>query len=340
MQTYPILLHVLTGDPIRHDDVIDGKPFIVDLSTIRFSDNAILDYNHQEENIESYVGTSRNFRVTGEGLFADGEIIQVKDNDPAGLLIAKLASKKFHYGCSPRLELGPYTVLRSGETAIVNGAERNGPLHIFRNSLVQGVAVTPYPTDEGTSVTLLSATGIVLLASNNPIIKENIDMADDNTTPDTPESPTLKEPLLKELADLVGAEKALELFQSGEDLQVLLDGAAIAAKLGLTAPATDTASLSDETKTVEDDPEKEKAAQLSDEPNPGDDEEKKKTAELSALTKKVGSLEKQIVNLSAKLTAARASDGIESSVEKPKTVPTVYSMEAELQRREKILSGN
>jgi len=262
IKKFPVLLHVLTGDVLRHCDINDGSPFIVDLETILFNDDAKLDYDHESQQIECVIGNCKNFRVTDEGLFADGLIIQTdEERDPVGLLLAKIRSKEIKYGCSPRIVLGLYVDLPEGNNAVVNGIERSGPLRIYKNSTVQGVAVSPYPTDEGTSVKLLSASDVVLLASNNSILKEIKNMADDSTIQDAPETPSLKEPLLQELADLVGAEKALELYQSDEDLQTLLDGAAVAAKLGLTATKAD-ASLSDETEMEEDDEEKEKAAQL------------------------------------------------------------------------------
>ena len=309
MQEFPVLLHVLTGEVMCHADVNGGKPFVVDLSSLAFSEDAKLDYDHETGAIECVIGTCTNFRVEEDGLFADGEILQDDENDPVRLLLAKIRSKKIKYGCSPRLALGPFEDIPKGHKAVVNGLERIGPIRHYKNAVVKGVAVSPYPTDEGTNVTLLSASNIVLLASNHSILQEKTSMADEpKEVPDTPEPKKLKDPDLAEFCEVFGPQKGMDLYQDGADIQEVRTLKDLLEKYGVPGAANAAAELSDKPT------EEETPVQTSESDPPKDEEEPKKTAELSAKTiqsleSKIVSLEKQVVNLSAKFTANLTDKG-------------------------------
>lgn len=150
-KTLNVGLIVLTGEELNKYPV--GR-FVVDLSSIRYHKETLpLDYNHEPEEILGSVG---GFRMTENGLEAFGNLFSTSDGDRADEIILRLQNGT-PYEVSPLLvtENADLIELADGEETQVNGRTFCGPMTIFRNAELRGVAICPYGTDKNTNVKIL-----------------------------------------------------------------------------------------------------------------------------------------------------------------------------------------
>lgn len=342
----------ITDEILTHPDVNDGNPFVIDLESMLLpgsGETLNLDFNHGN-GVDDLIGSCFNFSVAEVGLLADGVLVSLKEDDLADKLIQKMKAAKESPdlikppGSSPRIVLDDACSedIPAGETIDVRGKPRTGPFRFYKSGVLEGLTVTPYPTDKKSRVVLLSkAKGVVLLASFNPI-KEKKTMADTETTTPEGEETTSTTTALKLLADKIGPDKALEAYEkAGGDesgLQKILDAFDVLAENGIDFPeaAKDVAELS-----LDDD--EEKSPEILDEAvkeieTLEEEDEKKKsltTAELAKivkpLVKQIALLSKQNNSLAAAIKASSSGSALSgSNTDRDRTPPkTGYDRDAE-----------
>ena len=166
-----------------------------------------IDYIHDDGDV---IGYANKFNSEDGNLNVSGALVPYKDSDRASEIIHKAksgipyeASINFGGGKAPRIEEVP-----EGETVEVNGRTFAGPLTIFREWTLRGVAVCPYGYDGGTSTTFSQDQTIkVEIMDKDQTQEANTDTAvDSELALDTAEVPTVE-------ADEVVASEATELAE-------------------------------------------------------------------------------------------------------------------------------
>ncbi|MGL6195601.1 MAG: hypothetical protein ACRC2T_12345 [Thermoguttaceae bacterium] len=317
-----------------HPDIRKGEPFAINLACVTWAkDHLVVDYDHQPGLLNS-IGYCFGFTINDNGLCAKGMIVPLKQDDIPDT-VAKQIISNYPLGCSARLELGNYREIPEGETVVNGPVTLPGPLHYYESARLKGISITPYAAYDETKTLLLGAGGIVSL-SHQPVTLETETMTNEDTTP-TPEGtdtitpdtpPQAKDPMLARLAELVGAEQALTIFQNGDDIEEAVKSLEKATEYGFSST-----KLSD---CITDD------KKLNDDPVPPKDdkkEEEKQLAQLSSrvikpLADQITNLTRQVVNLSAKVGSGYSErTGISSRQGDTKTSDSKeYNREAESRR--------
>jgi hypothetical protein len=363
---YPFELLLLSGEPIRTQKL---GWFIVDLETLSWhKDRLIVDYVHEEDKI---LGYADQFRLTDDGLYVAGKLVSdaqyitrgksenIDDDDgpveriPGPLVdrIVKLASHGTPFEASPTINVqdGNALFLAKGQSAVVNGKERHGPLTIFKNVPLRAMAICPIGTDRWTHFTALKERFKTMNVKKNtkkaPLEKRHLEtvlppepdvtkLADEGA----PEGPKIKDPDLAEFCELYGTEKGLQLWQDGADINDIRTMKELIDKYGVPGPPEEPTQLSEEDPPAtppESDPT----------PAPSEDENTKLKAHFeSVLTKGLADIQKKF---DAELTKLKAlfprgetepvSSGIpptEQAPTKEKTLPSsVHRMAAKIGKK-------
>jgi len=199
---HPVRLVAFTGRPVKHwwhgTCVFDRSGF---KST---SDQITIDYNHDWDEELGYLDKfSGNPELICEG------VLLPFGNDRAAQIIHR-AKRNRKYQCSVTVDEYLRTeCLDEGMVAEVNGQVVEGPITIFREYTIMGVAIGPYVTDKGTAMELFN--------KNPNLNKEPKEMTKDMTAT-KPESTTPKaddRSLFKKFQKLFGDPKAAKYFSDG-----------------------------------------------------------------------------------------------------------------------------
>ncbi|MDR3232277.1 MAG: hypothetical protein LBT46_01185 [Planctomycetaceae bacterium] len=143
---YAVSLNAFSGKPFTHwwwgDCIFDRSGASIPFQKIP------IDYNHDSTEAVGYLDT-----FSGEtALECNGYLLPFKDGDRASEIIAKKEAG-MPYQCSVMLNDNvKEEFVDKGETAEVNGKTVSGPITIFRNFDVIGVAVCLYGSDSNTAV--------------------------------------------------------------------------------------------------------------------------------------------------------------------------------------------
>lgn len=295
-----VKIRVLSGEELFAASL--GGRFIIDLDTIdEHRSRYILDYNHNEEEV---IGQIDALHVEDGALVGTAEIFSAQEGDRAEEVIKRILAGT-PYEVSPLIHtaLGVSEVLDDGEVATVNGREVTGPLTIYRQTPLRGVAVCPYGTDKYTGITALKLdkNDVLTLSQERATEMEEEKIK----VEETEEIKEAAHPDLEEMIELFGIEDGVGYYREGltveeakeRDYEALRQARAdrlAAEKKEVVEEATE------EVKEEEKIDEKEALAC-------GDKEEDKK--ELKALNAKISDLSDQIEKLSGGLTALKATIG-------------------------------
>ena len=145
--TVPFQAIARTGNPVCH---WYWGNCIHDFAGMRMAPTIPVDFNHCDD---EGLGLINSSQVTADGLVCSGVLIPFQPNDRASEVIFK-ASKKFPYQTSVFFDPWSCVVeeVPPGCNSQVNGQTVNGPLTIFRQWELKGLAVCLYGVDDGTSV--------------------------------------------------------------------------------------------------------------------------------------------------------------------------------------------
>lgn len=297
-----VKIRVLSGEELFAASL--GGRFIIDLDTIdEHRSRYILDYNHNEEEV---IGQIDALHVEDGALVGTAEIFSAQEGDRAEEVIKRILAGT-PYEVSPLIHtaLGVSEVLDDGEVATVNGREVTGPLTIYRQTPLRGVAVCPYGTDKYTGITALKLdkNDVLTLSQERATEMEEEKIK----VEETEEIKEAAHPDLEEMIELFGIEDGVAYFREGltveeakeRDYQALRQARAdrlAAEKKEVVEESTE------EVKEEEKEKIDEKEALAC-----GDKEEDKK--ELNALNAKISDLSEQIEKLSGGLTALKATIG-------------------------------
>lgn len=154
MREYPFKAEVFTAEVSSHEMPVGAgisayTPFVLDLLSTTFPRNpCVVDYNHDSN---QPVGRA-TLTANENSIQAEGAFVSALDGDRAFQLGETSAGTPF--GISPTLDLNDATLelVAEGAEGTANGRTYQGPLAIYRNARVLGIAVCPIPTDAGTSL--------------------------------------------------------------------------------------------------------------------------------------------------------------------------------------------
>ena len=187
----PVRLTAFTGQPMKHWWY---GACIFDRDGFRASSEQItIDYDH---NPSEELGYLDRFSGNPE-LICEGALIPF-GQDRAAQIIHKAKNGR-KYQCSVTVDEYLRTeYLEEGMTAQVNGQTVQGPITIFREYSIMGVAITPYATDKGTDTEIFKH-------------KEPNNMATDDKTKEPIKTDNSRE-LFKKFNKLFGPVKAAKYF--------------------------------------------------------------------------------------------------------------------------------
>lgn len=194
----PVRLVAFTGKPMNHWWY---GPCVFDRSGFEASSEQItIDFDH---NPSEELGFLDKFTGDPE-LICEGVLLPF-GNDRAAQVIHR-AKRGRKYQCSVTVDEYLRTeYLEDGTSAEVNGQIVQGPITIFREYKIMGVAITPYATDKGTDTEIFNH-------------KEPNDMS---VTDNKPKEPTKNESngreLFKKFQKLFGDVRAAKYFSDGLD---------------------------------------------------------------------------------------------------------------------------
>ena len=145
----PVELVALSGEVFDHAYF---GPAVQDLAGMKHKAKVPIDYVHDVREIMGYVN---KFDISNDELALSGALTPFSDNDRASEVMFKIregvpyeASIYFPPSRPGELQIEE---LAEGEEAQVNGQTMKGPLTIFRQWTLRGVAVCPYGADAGTA---------------------------------------------------------------------------------------------------------------------------------------------------------------------------------------------
>lgn len=243
---YPFNAVVFTSDEFEHtlpgptpNETIWGK-FALDLSTLIVPKNpCVVDYNHDDKEPIGYAHIS----IEENAITAEGALVSSSPNDRASQIAQ--TGREIPFGISPTLDLIAADRIEAprGGTYNANGRTYAGPIYIYKNAVLLGISVCPYPTDGETSFTPLNTDARQtqffspkLLKWNRPIPLNGDDVKNNerkgthmaNNQPqndpkgaqaptDEPDKTerTVKNAELQEYIDLFGLERGVAYYQSG-----------------------------------------------------------------------------------------------------------------------------
>lgn len=150
-----------SGKPFDHY----GERVIVDFDNIDYLDKIPVLIEHERARRAGFGVLS----VINNELIITGTLL---DNE-CGQAVATEADAGFPWQMSAHIIAGSETILKNGETAIINGQTVQAPIKILQNCRVAEVSFTPTGVDNQTSATVLSDDGKTKPSQSQPNQKEN-----------------------------------------------------------------------------------------------------------------------------------------------------------------------
>ncbi len=218
---YPFEVLLLSKEPI--DTFWHGR-FVIELASLQYHKPRLaVDFNHNDYII---IGYAENFRNTDEGLVAGGNLVTNAEGETGEFArnLVKWIESGVPMEASAVVELDEAVceTVPAGQSVEVDGKTHAGPISVFRNVPLTGLAACPHGADKFTRFTLLSMEKTFMAKNitkmNPPATKLAADATASDAPQDTPPEKTVKDPELAEFIEVFGTEKGLELWQSGADI--------------------------------------------------------------------------------------------------------------------------
>lgn len=196
-----------------------GARFAFDYETLAVKERVPLDYCHNDEQI---VGFCENFSVSAENSSVECDAVLLADGSNG--LADKIAfnlDAGVPYEASAFVDLARATQenIDAGDSAIVNGAEVEGPLTVYYNAELRGVAVCPHGADPETAFVALSGKPV------RTIDKRGTEYLDDfggvymnvkTKNTDSAKNPRLE---LEAFVDEFGKELGVDYYLAGKTIE-------------------------------------------------------------------------------------------------------------------------
>ncbi len=222
---YPFEVLLLSKEPIEH--FWYGR-FVIELASLQYHKPRLpVDFNHNEYIL---IGYAENFRNTDEGLVANGNLVTNAEGEMgefARNIVTWIENGvPMEASAVVCLDEAICEKVPAGQSVEVDGKTHAGPITVFRNVPLTGLAACPRGADKFTRFTLLSMEKSFMAKNLKNLSKQNLTQAaaaklSDAAEPaasDTPPEKTVKDPDLAEFIAVFGTEKGLELWQSGADI--------------------------------------------------------------------------------------------------------------------------
>ncbi len=263
--------------------------FVIELASLQYHKERLpVDFNHNDYIL---IGYAENFRNTEEGLVAGGSLLTDAEGE-TGEFARNIVTWidggiPMEASAAVDLDAAVCETVPTGQTVEVDGVTHAGPITIFRNVPLVGLAACPHGADKFTRFTLLSwEKNVMPKITPKKLAQTNLTkLSDAETPPETPPEKTVKDQDLAEFIAVFGTEKGLELWQSGADIAEVRQLKELLDKYGQPEAAS--------TESDDNPPEPE--------PEPKKDDE---TAKLSALLKP---LTDSVTKLSGELNTIKAA---------------------------------
>lgn len=209
-----------------------SERFAFDYSTLRVKDRVPLDFLHLDDTL---VGYAEGFQFTDEKVTADAVLMDDEDSPSA-------RAREIAYGldhgvpyetsCLIDLEQAVARSVQKDETVVVNGREISGPLTLYQNAEIRGVAICPHGADALTSATVALSAGSVRFYKEGKIMSindfssdeprkksESVALAEetsdgDDSAKETSNGRSVDAELIA-FVDEFGAEKGLDFYRRG-----------------------------------------------------------------------------------------------------------------------------
>ena len=210
-----------------------SERFAFDYSTLRVKDRVPLDFLHLDDTL---VGYAEGFQFSDEKVTADAVLMDDEDSPSA-------RAREIAYGldhgvpyetsCLIDLEQAVARSVQKDETVVVNGREISGPLTLYQNAEIRGVAICPHGADALTSATVALSAGSVRFYKEGKIMSindfssdelrkksESVALAGDDSAKETSngndsaDGRSVDAELIA-FVDEFGAEKGLDFYRRG-----------------------------------------------------------------------------------------------------------------------------
>lgn len=325
-----VKIRVLSGEELFNTGL--GGRFIVDLDSIdEHRSTYVLDYNHNEDEV---IGKISSLRVEDGALVGTAEILSATDGDRAEEVIKRILAGT-PYEVSPLLHtaLSLSEVIEEGETATVNGRTVAGPIVVYRNTPLRGVAVCPYGTDKYTGISALKFDKLDLLEERNLEMDEN----------QVVEEVKAAHPDLEEMITSFGLEDGVAYFREGLTIEEAKERDYENLKKERAERLA--SEKVDETAEVKEDVKTDVKEEVTEEAKTDEAVDEKEKEEVAALKATIAELSEKLDTLAAGMTALKAGLGESAPVsagpvdkEMPDNRPAVFRM-ADKIRKNGIKNG-
>lgn len=195
-----------------------GERFAFDYGSLRIlGDRVPLDYNHDDGEI---VGYCENFDVSNEGVYCDAVLLPREDLPEARVneLLHNLQNGvPYEASALVDCETAIIEIVDEGVDTVVNGRDVVGPLNIYKEAIIRGVAICPHGTDKETTFVSFSAKK----RRPEPMAKNTKLTAgtDPKEEPDKKDLPSNADEKLLALIDEFGKERGVDYYLSGLTLE-------------------------------------------------------------------------------------------------------------------------
>ena len=157
-------------------------------------DRCPLDYEHSSFEI---IGYANQFHASNDGLTVSGELISFREDDMAAEVMFK-GQQGVPYEASIDFDPGKLIIeeISEGFTAFVNGQQMEGPLTIFREWELRGVAIARYGADSNARTSFTEQEQIeveVTITESETMPESKKPEAEKTPEPKTPETPPVAE---------------------------------------------------------------------------------------------------------------------------------------------------
>lgn len=234
-ESYPVSMLARSGEPIDH---WYWGLMVHDFAGMNHKDTIAVDYCH---NTDEVIGLADQFEVKDSSLHLTGELISTREGDRASE-VYKLGKKGVPYEASITFDHQDLEVeyIPSDATVTVNGRDYTGPLTVFRNWNLRGVAICPYGYDRHSNTTLSrDNTETVTIEGANLVTQKQAETQNPETTEtevqtelQEPESKPQQKPeesrdtvltQLSRYTERFGNDFGLECFKAGDSMETALD---------------------------------------------------------------------------------------------------------------------
>jgi hypothetical protein len=231
---YPFEVVIFSGKAISTCEL--GK-FVIDLQSLQFHKKRMaVNYNHDLNKILGYI---ENFRVTEEGLVADGMLINSKDT--AWFIEQARNGVPFEVSAEIDETQGTKIELAEGTTAEVNGNTVTSDTFIYKNVPFLGTAICPHGADRYTRFTLLKQETTNMSTKTTKLKTEPTNLSDDKTPPEK----KVTNPELAEFIEVFGKDRGLDLYQEGVKIEDVRKWKELKEKFDIPIPEPETTPSTD-----------------------------------------------------------------------------------------------